>query len=198
MNFVFQDLHKEINLEVDGKQIELPPIEGSFILFLHSSVCSSFSPSHPFLYSSVCSSHSSVHAVIPLLRSPHSSGCPHSVVHLSHSCARAFPVHYPVTTFVPFLHSLHSSVCSSYSSVHPSGGTFIAATFRWTQDDLHFNEELWFSVFKRDWCSTCLFIILDLKVPMMTFVNEVTAPILMKLSLTDGNLIRPPLFHAGC
>ena len=26
-----QDLHKEINLEVDGKQIELPPIEGRFI-----------------------------------------------------------------------------------------------------------------------------------------------------------------------
>ena len=28
-----QDLHKEINLEVDGKQIELPPIEGRFLLF---------------------------------------------------------------------------------------------------------------------------------------------------------------------
>ena len=28
-----QDLHKEINLEVDGKQIELPPIEGRFPRF---------------------------------------------------------------------------------------------------------------------------------------------------------------------
>ena len=39
-----------------------------------------------------------------------------------------------------------------------------------------------------------LFIILDMKFPVMTFVNEVTALMLMKLSLTDGNLIRPPLF----
>ena len=39
-----------------------------------------------------------------------------------------------------------------------------------------------------------LFIILDMKFPIMTFVNEVTALILMKLSLTDGNLIRRPLF----
>ena len=39
-----------------------------------------------------------------------------------------------------------------------------------------------------------LFIILDMKFPIMTFVNEVTALIFMKLSLTDGNLIRRPLF----
>ena len=39
-----------------------------------------------------------------------------------------------------------------------------------------------------------LFIILDMKFPIMTFVNEVTALILMKLSLTDENLIRRPLF----
>ena len=39
-----------------------------------------------------------------------------------------------------------------------------------------------FSFFKGDWCSNCLFVILDLKIPIMTFVNEVPALILMKLS----------------
>ena len=95
MNFVFQDLHKEINLEVDGKQIELPPIEGSFILFLHSSVCSSYSfvPSIPSFF---C-------VFIPFFR----------------PCGNLIPLYiYPIPApvrslfIIPFLRSFHSSIRS--------------------------------------------------------------------------------------
>ena len=50
---------------------------------------------------------------------------------------------------------------------------------------------------KCDRYSKCLFIILDVKVPIMTFANEVTSLILMKLSPDDGNVIRPPPFFTS-
>ena len=59
------------------------------------------------------------------------------------------------------------------------------------------NDCSWFKC-DWDWCSNGMFIILDLKYLIMTFVKEVTALILMKVPfLTDGNLIRLPQFYVG-
>ena len=128
MKTVFQDLHKEINLEVDGKQIELPPIEGPFKPFLN--------PFIPFLYPFIPFLHPFIPFLYPFI--PFLYPFKPFLYPFKLFLYPFKPFLYPfklflnpfipflyasilfLYPFIPFLSFSQSSVCSSCSSVSPN------------------------------------------------------------------------------